>query len=227
MRPQEAAWIETQLRTHVLPAWPEPARVTALNLGSGTRKAREVSKPFVQQRTIAPLLAAGVRVVHSDLLEGDGIDLSGSLFDAGFAARLAALEPQLLYFCNVLEHLPVELRDQVPGILDRIVPPGGFALITVPHSYPYHADPIDTMYRPGAREVAALWPHWQCVASAELEAGSYREEFMAASPMRRVRKVLRMLFPFVRPRRWRSHAHRFAWLWRPYIQTCVLLRKPG
>lgn len=224
MRPQEAAWIARVLDQHVLAS---SSGQTALNLGSGTRKAREVSKPYVQAQTIEPLLRAGWRVVHSDLLEGEGIDLSGSIFDAPFQQRLAGLKPSLVYFCNVLEHLPVNLRDQVPAILESIVAPGGHLLITVPHSYPYHADPIDTLYRPSPAEVAALFPGWTVVAQAALEAGSYREEFMAGSLGKRIRKVARMAFPFVRPRRWWSHAHRFAWLWKPYVQTCVLLRKPA
>jgi hypothetical protein len=36
-----------------------------------------------------------------------------------------------------------------------------------------------------------------------------------------------MFFPFMRPKRWLSHAHRFLWLFRPYRLTGVVLRKPS
>ena len=61
-----------------------------------------------------------------------------------------------LLCCNVLEHV----RD--PGEFARrcamLVRPGGVIVVTVPRSYPHHADPIDTLYRPTPEEAAALFP---------------------------------------------------------------------
>jgi hypothetical protein len=62
---------------------------------------------------------------------------------------------------------------------------------------------------------------------AAVDCGSYGEEFAQGTPGRRARKLLRLLFPFVRPKRWLTHAHRFLWLNRPYRISCVLMQKPG
>ncbi len=225
MRIEEARWIEGCIARYI--GMPEsPIGEVMLNLGSGTRKAREVSKPYVHAHTIEPLLRAGFRVVHSDLIEGDGIDMSGDLFDPAFQQRLAELQPQVIMFCNVLEHLPMRLRLQVPAVLERLLAPGGHLFITVPRSYPYHADPIDTMYRPTPQQVAALFPSLQVLDARVIDSDSYLSEFRRGSMGRRTAKLLRLLFPMVRPRRWLSHVHRFFWLYRPYQHSCLLLRKP-
>jgi hypothetical protein len=226
MRLEEAQWIGAALARHILLA-NGAAGAVALNLGSGTRKSREVSKPYIDELALAPLRRNGWRVVHSDLIEGDGVDLAGDLFDPAFREVLNGLRPRVVMFCNVFEHLPDRLRVQVPSILERLVAPGGHLFITVPRSYPYHADPIDTMYRPAPQEVAALFPGMLVVDAQVLDSDSYGAEFRRGSPWQRVRKLLRLLFPFVRPKRWLSHTHRFFWLRKPYRHSCLLLRKPA
>ena len=72
-----------------------------------------------------------------------------------------------------------------------------------------------------------MFPGWQTVDRALLEAQGYGPEFRRGSPWKRARKLLRLLFPFVRPRHWLSHAHRMLWLRRPYRHALVLLRKPS
>ena len=47
---------------------------------------------------------------------------------------------------NLLEH--VQDREKLASSCEEIVGTGGLILATVPSSYPYHADPIDT--EPGA-----------------------------------------------------------------------------
>jgi SAM-dependent methyltransferase len=226
MRIEEARWIEACTAAHIEKCRADPAGVV-LNLGSGTRKSREVSKPYIDRLTLQPLRDKGYRVVHSDLFEGDGIDLCGDLFDPLFQRQLESLQSRVVIFCNVLEHLPVGLRNQVPQILQRLLAPGGHLFITVPRSYPYHADPIDTMYRPTPDEVAAMFAALQVVDARVIDSDSYLTEFRRGGAWRRSRKILRLLFPFVRPRRWLSHLHRLFWLHRPYRHSCVLFKKPA
>jgi hypothetical protein len=96
----------------------------------------------------------------------------------------------------------------------------------VPYSYPYHADPIDTLYRPNPEELCACFPSYEVLEARTIESESYGDEFIAGGPARMARKLLRMFFPFVRPRRWLSHAHRMLWLFRRYSLSAVVLRKP-
>lgn len=199
---------------------------TVLNLGSGSQRFREISKPYIHAEIFRPLISAGASVVHSDQRSGPGVDVSGDIFDPRVQAELRALRPDLVLACNIMEHLEGRLREGFPGVLDSILPSRGVLVITVPYSYPYHADPIDTLYRPNPAQIAALLPAYEVVQSTVIRSGSYGDEFVAGGPLRMTRKVLRMLFPFVRPKRWFSHAHRMMWLFRPYLISAVMLRKP-
>lgn len=217
MRRQEAAWIGEKLR-----GLGSVGKV--LNLGSGTRHFRVVSKPYIDRDIFDPMVRAGARVVHADLKSGDGIDVSGDLFDAAVQARLREQHPDAVLACNIMEHLPESLRGRFPAALDSLLAPGGVLVITVPHSYPYHADPIDTLYRPSPRELCACFPGYEVLEARTIESESYGDEFVAGGPWRMARKLVRLLFPFP-PKRWLSHAHRMLWLFRPYVLSAVVLRK--
>jgi len=220
MRRQEAAWIGEKLRGLA-------NRRVVLNLGSGSKRFREISKPYIDREIFDPLVRYGVRVVHADLKSGEGIDVSGDLFDPAIQAKLRGLGADAVLACNIMEHLPKDCRDRFPAVLDSLLPPGGILVITVPYSYPYHADPIDTLYRPHPEELCACFPGYEVLEARTIDSESYGDEFVAGGPSRMLRKVLRMFFPFVRPKRWLSHAHRMLWLFRPYRLSGVVLRKPG
>jgi len=231
MRKEEADWINRCLRAHVLHSSPGPGQTeaVAINLGSGDVEAQKKQKPWVHAQTIAPLEQAGFRVVHSDLRMSPGVDLVGDLTDPAFHADLKRLQPRLVYCCNVLEHLPQKVLRKVPEILTSILTHEAYLLITVPMSYPYHADPIDTLYRPSPEHLASLFPGFHVVDSAVVDSETYGDEFRKGTWARKIRKILRLLFPFVRPKRWLSHVHRFFWLNKPYRLSCILLqrREPG
>jgi hypothetical protein len=172
------------------------------------------------------LVRRGASVVHADLRAGEGIHISGDLFDPLVQARLRELRARAVLACNILEHLSNECRERFPAVLDSLLPPGAVVVITAPYSYPYHADPIDTLYRPSPAQLCARFPGYEVLESRVIESETYGEEFVAGGPLRMARKLLRMLFPFVRPKRWLSHAHRALWLFRPYRISGVVLRKP-
>jgi hypothetical protein len=218
MRTQEAAWIGERLRSL--------GNVLVLNLGSGTRHFRVVSKPYIDRDIFDPLVKRGARVVHADLKEGEGIDVSGDLFDPPVQRKLRDLGAGAILACNIMEHLPAELRGRFPAVLDALLAPGGVLVITVPYSYPYHADPIDTLYRPSPQELAACFPGYEVVEARTLDSESYGDEFVSGGPWRMARKLVRLLIPLP-PKRWFSHAHRMLWMFRPYRLSAVVLRKPG
>lgn len=224
MRKEEASWIHESLQSLILDSQPATIRLI-LNLGCGTRESREIHKPYIQSMTIDPLLKLGAQVVHSDLIQAPGIDLSGNIFDPDFIEVLKKLQPNFIYFCNILEHLPRHLRIRVPFILNEILQSDGYLVITAPYSYPYHPDPIDTMYRPSIDELSALFPTYSVLAASEMNCGSYLEELKRSSTFRIFRKVVRLFFPFIHLNRWLSHAHRFLWIARPYKISCVMLKK--
>lgn len=227
MRKDEARWVHDALLRHLPHATADAEPPVVLNLGSGSRRAREVQKPHIQELTLAPVAARGYRLVHSDRFADDGVDLQGDLFDPEFVARLALLRPALVYFCNVFEHVDAAARARLPAILDSMVPAGGLLLVTAPLSYPYHPDPIDTYYRVTPEQIAGLFPAYVSLESQAVDCGNYGEEFFANSPVKRVRRVVRLFFPFIAPRRWLTLAHKFLWLRKPYRISCQLMRKPA
>jgi len=224
MRKEEAEWIYESLQKHLLRNEIEK-KLTVLNLGCGTKASREKSKPYIHKLTISPLLEGSHRVIHSDIIQADGVDLCGDIFEPEFIKELTLLKPDVIYFCNIFEHLPTESRIKIPMILDQILNSNGYIIITTPKSYPYHADPIDTMYRPKPKELSDLFPGYEILESSEVNCGTYLDEIKAAPKVRILKKLLRLLFPFVRPKRWLSHAHRLIWIIKEYRMSCILIKK--
>jgi SAM-dependent methyltransferase len=216
---REAHWIGEQLA-----AYPAAELSPLLNIGSGTRAFREVAQPWIEHALLAPLTARGVGIVHLDARCGDGIDIRADLLcDADFA-RLA--DPggfAALLCCNVLEHV----RD--PGEFARrcalLVRPGGLIVVTVPYSYPHHADPIDTLYRPTPAEAAALFPRTVPLAAEIIDVGlSYRDE-VRRRPWLLLRPLLRLPVPFLGLAKWRNSMVKPYWLFRNYRVSAVVLRR--
>lgn len=212
---QEAAWLADRLND-----LPVAAVSPLLNVGSSDRRFREQVQPYIDRVLFAPQVARGVRVVHCDRKPHDGVDLVADIFDADGLARMAAARPQALVCSNVHEHVrdPGELSRRLLGLL----PAGGHLLVTVPRSYPYHEDPIDTMYRPTPHELAELHPGTVVVARAEVTAGTYRDSLRAA-PGRFFGDLVEQAVTAVRRRT--TADLRLRWWARQYAVSCVVLRK--
>ena len=127
-----------------------------LNVGSSTAIFREQVQPWIDSEIFAPLRKRGVAVHHLDVRDGDGIDLRGDLNDGAFVAGLASHGYRALLCCNLLEHVSVPAA--ICGKLELLLPVGGYLIITVPNRFPYHPDPIDTMFRPGVNESPGSFP---------------------------------------------------------------------
>ena len=149
MQKIEAKWIEAALQ-----AFPAEDLSPILDIGSQTLAFRTQEKPFIQNDLFAPLMARGISIIHSDLQEGEGIDILANLLEPDGYDALNATAPRTIFCNNVLEHVldPAEFARKCFSLL----PPGGRLVITVPKSYPHHNDPIDTMFRPTPDEISAL-----------------------------------------------------------------------
>ncbi|MGB2388000.1 MAG: hypothetical protein ACPIB6_04275 [Henriciella sp.] len=219
MLKQETEWIGAKLL-----ALNVEALSPMLDIGSSTLTFRTQQKPYIHSKLFGPLEARGVKVIYADLKTGDGIDITADLLsDAGYQ-EIKALGVQSILCCNVLEHV------LDPAIFVRrcyaLLPCGGRMIITVPKSYPYHRDPIDTGFRPDPEEILALFD-----APVEVEArdiidtGSYRDD-LKARPWIITRQLFRLPFPFLGWTKWKRSMKKFYWMVRPYRQSCVIIRKP-
>jgi hypothetical protein len=195
-----------------------------LNLGSSTRHFREVIKPHVDRELFAPLREAGVKVVHSDLKEDDGVDFAGDILDPEVMSRLKEMGFKCIVLSNVLEH--VRNKEAVTAACEEIVGSGGFILATVPSSCPYHADPIDTYYRPSPAELARAFGRSEPLLAEEVAGLTYAEDLKARGLTvagELIRTALWLLIFFVRPRSAAARLHRWLWYSKPRRVAIALL----
>ena len=196
-----------------------------LNLGSSTGAFRAQAKPHIERQLFAPLRAAGVEIVHSDLKQADGVDVVGDILDPTVRSALKDRGFRALLIANMLEH--VRDRDAVAAACEEIVGPGGLILATVPTSFPYHADPIDTGYRPRPEELAAAFPGSEPLLAEQVRGPTYREEIAArgSAVWREVARTLGFaLIGFARPKSFRARLSRWLWYRHPYAVSLALVR---
>jgi hypothetical protein len=214
----EAAWI-----AKVLGNLPLEQVSPCLDIGSSDMAYRTQTQPWIAQQVFEPLERRGVKIIHTDLKQSPGVDLVADLMSDPDFDRIRAVQPKTVLCCNILEH--VVDRSAFARRLTHLVPADGNLILTVPRSYPYHEDPIDTGYRPTPQELASLFPDFRIVEGHEFEAGSYRDQIAVAPVRRLARHVIRLLLPFVNYNGWRQSAERITYLFRPYRVSCLLLSK--
>ncbi|MGL4420824.1 MAG: methyltransferase type 11 [Gemmataceae bacterium] len=216
----EAKWLGRQITTLDEGAFP------LLNIGSQTESFRKYDQPWIEKYLFNPLFQRQVKVLHTDLREGQGVDLVGDLTSDAFLLQLHALGIRSVLCSNLLEHLSV--REPLLQAIDRVLPPNGFLLLTCPYVFPYHPDPIDTLYRPSASDLAGLFPQYRVVASKDVRCGNLTTYIFAklwGRPSGRPKVVTQDASgpkPVgLRPWQW------LPWLVKPFYASCVVLQKPG
>lgn len=199
-----------------------------LNLGSSTRHFRECDKPHIERELFGPLAAAGIDIFHSDLKHADGVDVAGDVLDPQVRASLAARRFRCVLIANMLEH--VRDREAVAAACEQIAGPGGLILATVPSSYPYHADPIDTGFRPTPAQLAAAFTRSRALLEEEVEGRTYREEMRArgSSFWTELGRTFRLapIF-FARPKSFRARLDRWRWYGSRYRVSIALVEVPS
>ena len=195
-----------------------------LDVGSATRAVRMTVKPHIESALFAPLRARGVEISHCDLKPGDGVDVAGDIVDPELRRELKARGYKCLLLANVLEH--VRDPDALAAACEEIVGPGGLILATVPSSYPYHADPIDTLFRPAPDELAVLFRRSEPRIAETLAGRTFRETIRASGSTvmgEAARTALWALAAPFRPRSFRARLDRWFWYARPYRVSIALL----
>lgn len=206
-----------------------------LNLGSSTLYSRTVLQPHMQEFIFNPLKKEGIHVVHSDITIDEGVDLQGDFTDPKFVDQLKQTKFDGVICCNLFEHL--EDRTLLVNALNEIVPEQGFLLLTVPYQYPYHLDPIDTLYRPKVEELTKLFPGFSLVEGQILQARRRVDlngklvfhknyfEMLKSTPSLFGRLIFRACLPFYKYQQWKITANDLKSMFKPFSVTCVLLKK--
>jgi hypothetical protein len=214
----EACWLRCAL--DVFP----PERLSpALNLGSSSAAVREVVQPWIETQLFCPLRARGVEIFHIDMRDLPGVDVQADLTRTADICELRRLKPNMLLCCNLLEHVlhPEALARHCLDLLPR----GGLVFVTVPFSYPYHRDPIDTMYRPGLAQLAELFAGARLLDGIILDTGVSYRDAIRERPWILLRHVGRFPVPFLSLERWKRSMARLYWLVAGYRITCAVFEK--
>lgn len=191
-----------------------------INLGSSTRDFRTRVQPYIQDLVFGPLEARGVKVVHSDLKAGDGVDISGDIFDDAEFAKLKAVGARAVICTHMFEHI-VDREELKRRILDML-PQGGLFFVTVPYSYHEHHDPIDTMYRPSPTELAQLFAGHRILEASELTGDTYWVQWRRRPFTMFFRHFFRFFIPFVNWTAWKRSMRKLYWLLNPYKVSAVV-----
>ena len=195
-----------------------------LNIGSSTRAFREQEQPWTERCVFAPLANRGVRVLHLDSREGEGIEIRADILSRADLPGIKALTARSVLCCNILEHVrnPAALAQTCV----EIVGSSGLIFVTVPFSYPHHRDPIDTMYRPSPDQLAVLFRPAVMLSGEILDTGESWWNDVRKRPWILLRPILRLPFPFIGFAGWKRSMRRLYWLWHPYRVTAAVFRVP-
>lgn len=228
MLPPEARWFGRQLARR---SFEELSPL--LNLGSQSLAFRTKVQPWLERELFAPARRRGIVVVHSDLLPEEGVDLVGDLTEPAFLDELRQRRFRSVVCSNLLEH--VEQPERIAAATSAAVMPGGLLFASVPFRFPYHADPIDTLFRPSPTELAALFPNTTVEAAEVISGGNlttYALGRLIGNPRRLLADLAQRRTVPPRPavvspadRRPTSRGHWLPWLLRGFKISCVVLRK--
>lgn len=124
-----------------------------LDVGSSTLEFRTQTQPHIDKNVFGPLRDKGTSISYMDKKSGEGIDYVSDI--ESMSADRMEKKFSLVICCSLLEH--IKNPEKTCSLLVALVKPGGFLLVTVPRSYRYHPDPIDTMFRPSMKQLISMF----------------------------------------------------------------------
>lgn len=196
-----------------------------INIGAGNLKEQELKKPWIYTNVFSPLNAMDCKIIHTDFILYDGVEIMMDLSNPGCLEFAQHLEgPKIILCSNVFEHLQSDVRKTAITSIQGALKLGDYLIISVPHKYPFHPDPIDTLFRPSSDELSNLfdleWLSIECISC-----GSFATDLKGMSISKQLRKILKPLWPFQKPSKYLSNLHRLTFATRPYRVSLVFGRK--
>jgi SAM-dependent methyltransferase len=213
---EEAKWLEAEF--NVLS---KNGLKKLLNVGSSTLFFRTKVQPYIESCVFAPLIKNKIEVVHLDLKKDAGVDINGSILDRDFQAFLKSQNFDTVLCSNLLEHVinPQDFGNAIVDVVDK----GARIIVTVPRRYPYHKDPIDTLFRPSVEELCKLFPGTNLIGSAYVISKSSMLSSMFKYWKFGILSVLRLLN--FSNKEWRKYIQYVPNIPKKYIVTCLIMEK--
>jgi SAM-dependent methyltransferase len=222
---EEAKWIGKELLEISEPGF------KVLNIGSSSEEYRTKVQPHIEKFIFRPLKENNIKVIHTDIVNEQGVDIVGDLTSPEFIIQLEKNKYDLIICSNLLEHLK-EKQLIVDAILE-ILPKASKAIITVPYNYPYHLDPIDTMYRPNTNELHQLFKNTELLKEEILIGKSVNKNTISINywqklkitPLILFKLLVRVLFPFYKTKVWLYTFLSLKNMFSPFSVSCILIKK--
>lgn len=200
----ESLWIRKKLSAAHLPEGTE-----VINIGSSDENFLR-TQPYISENVMAPLKDRGCRITDLDIRVTGPDGYSADISEKGLTGRVAK-RFGLVLCTSLLEH--VADRESALDNIAALPGAGGYLLLTVPRKYPFHPDPLDTMYRPSPEELIKELTRrrdFSVEAAEELDIRHPRHYYFESRfPLWGYRK-------FIFWRRWFG--------WSRWKMTCLLLR---
>jgi hypothetical protein len=218
MMVSDAKWLG-----EVLPKFSIEELSPVLNIGSSTKKFREEEQPHIHEYVFAPLEAKGIKVIHCDLKQGEGVDVSADIFDDSAIEKLKSYNAKSIICTHMFEH--VTNKEDLAKRLLSLIPDKGLFFITVPNSYHQHDDPIDTMYRPTPEELSTLFKGQNILQKDILVDGNYWGKIKQRPFTLFFRHFTRFFIPFLSVKKWKRSMRKLYWLFNNYKVSAIVGRK--
>lgn len=147
-----------------------------LEIGSSTEYFRKKMKPHINENIHEKINKRGIQIICSDIKpDPDVIDqknmIIGSVFDDKTLQKMIDLKPRCILLCNILEH--VTDSQEVCNRIQKIATAGTLIVCSVPYSFPYHPDPIDTLYRPSPEELIEKFSNIEVMHKEVIEGANF------------------------------------------------------
>jgi hypothetical protein len=194
-----------------------------INIGSSNKHFREVEQPWIDEILFKRARDKGYSIIHTDMKNDVGVDLIGDLSDPIFRDKISTMNIKSVLCSNLLEH--VIDRKEICKIISSIIPVGGYILLTVPYQYPYHLDPIDTMFRPDVDELSQLFPELKLLHGKIVEGGTLVKSTSVTAILYLLAMIIRVMLPVYKPLKWFDSVRYALWLFRNISATCIVLKK--
>ncbi|MBK9660517.1 MAG: hypothetical protein IPO68_11605 [Chitinophagaceae bacterium] len=218
MLKEESVWIGKEL----LKLAEEGSASPILNFGSSTGHFRKTEQPIIHTNIFEPLEKSAIKVYHLDIKLEEGVDFVGNVFeDKALFNEIRSKNIKCILCSNLLEHVP----DPKPfySILEQLIDGKGYILVTVPFLYPYHADPIDTKYRPTVNDVVQSFSNARLVKGETITINETHFQFIKKHPSLFFIILFRVFTPFYRFKTWKKIISDIPNLFKKFRVTCVLV----
>lgn len=217
---EEAIWFGERLG-HILSLGASPV----LNVGSSTKHFRSVIQPQIDQFIFNPLEQQGIKLVHLDQKNAEGVDIVGDLSDPAFLEKVKGMECKTIFCNNLLMHLDEKDRLNLVEVFDKILPSGGLIYLSTSFSFPYTPDPYDSYYRPDPLDLASLFPRYSILDKKIVEGSGSLYKSVTKKPRFGMLILARIFTPFYKFRSWKYLIQYLPKFFNRYSASCIIIKK--